>query len=261
MKVKMSLPRTITTIAITTLLLTSVAGAAAQPPKTSLETQNSKLKTQNSLTPIRRADPSTPTATLCSFSYTDIPPNYWAYQAIGQLTCMGAISGYPDGSFHPSANMQRDQVAKVMVLAKSWQIQHLSQIFSDVPPSYWAYDYIQTSYAFAAVTGYYDNQSNHPCANHGVASPCFLPHNNITRAELTSVVVRIQGWAPYDPATPTFSDVPKTNWAYQFIETGYLHGVINGYPDGTFRPNSSITRAEVSKVVAVGINNPLPGSE
>jgi S-layer homology domain len=249
---EMMLKRTTIIMALAALLLTGVANTAAQPAKLPLMPHASSPI----VTPTSSADTPTPTATLCPFRYSDVPPNHWAYQFIGQLTCIGAISGYPDGSFRPATNMQRDQVAKVIVLAKGWQIQHLNQIFSDVPPSYWAYDLIQTSYAYAAVTGYRDNQTNHPCADHGVASPCYLPHNNITRAELTSVVVRMQGWAPYDPANPSFTDVPRTYWAYQFIEAGHLHGIINGYPDGSFRPNNNITRAEVCKVVGLGISSP-----
>jgi hypothetical protein len=203
------------------------------------------------------ADTPSPSPTDCLFSYTDVPPDYWAYHYIAYLTCNSAISGYPDGSFQPGANMQRDQFARVIVKAKQWQIQHLSQIFSDVPSTYWAYNYVETSYAFDAVTGYHDSSQSTPCADHQVATPCYLPHNNITRAELISVVVRVQGWAPYNPPTPDFSDVPTTHWAYPFIETGYLHGIISGYADHSFRPNNNITRAEVCKVVTLAVSGGL----
>lgn len=229
------------------LLLTAVNGSFAQSPNSSLLTPHSPLLTSPMDTP-------SPTVTNCAFSYTDVPPNHWAYQYIAYLTCNNAISGYPDGSFQPGANMQRDQFARVIVKAEQWQIQHPTQIFSDVSPTYWAYNYIETSYAFDAVTGYHDSSQSTPCADHDVGSPCYLPHNNITRAELTSVVVRVQGWAPYNPPNPDFSDVPTTYWAYPFIETGYLHGVINGYSDHTFHPNNNITRAEVCKVVTLAVS-------
>ena len=51
------------------------------------------------------------------------------------------------------------------------------------------------------------------------------------------------------PATPSFSDVPADFWGYSYIETAVAHGAISGYPDGTFRPNSDVTRAQVAKII------------
>jgi N-acetylmuramoyl-L-alanine amidase len=54
------------------------------------------------------------------------------------------------------------------------------------------------------------------------------------------------GWDLIDPATPSFNDVSKNFWAYKYIETAKANGVITGFPDQTFRPNNSTSRAEIA---------------
>ena len=50
-------------------------------------------------------------------------------------------------------------------------------------------------------------------------------------------------------ATEVFTDVPETHWAYQAIQILKKYEIINGYPDGTFQPNQSISRAEFAKII------------
>jgi hypothetical protein len=61
---------------------------------------------------------------------------------------------------------------------------------------------------------------------------------------------------PFAQAAPSFSDVPRSHWAYQEITVMAAKGIINGYEDGKFRPNNQITRAEFAKIMiaAAGIN-------
>ena len=59
-------------------------------------------------------------------------------------------------------------------------------------------------------------------------------------------------WPLVTPATPTFSDVPAGFWAYSYVETAAAHGVITGYTDGTFHPDSGVTRAQVAKMIYLG---------
>ena len=77
----------------------------------------------------------------------------------------------------------------------------------------------------------------------------FGPDRYTSRAQLTKLIVLSHGWAPVTPATPSFSDVPRTFWAYSYIETALAHGVISGYDDGTFLPLSNITRAQLAKMI------------
>src|SRR5204863_1663821 len=62
-------------------------------------------------------------------------------------------------------------------------------------------------------------------------------------------------WTIYTPPSPTFRDVPISNPFYQYIETAYSHSVISGYTCGAgcleFRPNNSVTRAQLCKIIVL----------
>lgn len=79
----------------------------------------------------------------------------------------------------------------------------------------------------------------------------FHPDKAITRAEFAKAVYFIIGGKLINPAQPSFPDVAKSKWEYQYIERLRSLGIMIGYPNKTFRPNNSVTRAEVSKVAAL----------
>ncbi len=110
--------------------------------------------------------------------------------------------------------------------------------FSDVPPDSWEADPVAYLVGKGVLSGYADGT--------------FHPNADITRAQFAKMLVSAEGWALVTPQTPTFADVPATFWGYSYVETAVAHGVIAGYPDGTFRPNADLTRAQLAKMVAVG---------
>jgi hypothetical protein len=97
----------------------------------------------------------------------------------------------------------------------------------------------------------------------GYADNTFRPYNNTTRGQLTKIVVLAEGWGIYTPPVPTFNDVPATHTFYPYVETAYHQGVISGYSDGTFRPENSVTRGQLCKIVVLAEgwldNCPVPG--
>src|SRR5437588_6700528 len=98
--------------------------------------------------------------------------------------------------------------------------------FVDVNEGDWADDPIQYLVDQGVMTGYADGT--------------FRPNENVTRAQFAKMLVVAMGWPVQTPSTPTFSDVPASDWAYGYIETAPPHGVISGYGDGTFHPSASI---------------------
>lgn len=85
----------------------------------------------------------------------------------------------------------------------------------------------------------------------------FRPNAAISRAELSVWLYRLSG-APYVAAdTIAFPDVATTGEMHDAVAYGQLQGWINGYPDGTFRPNHSITRAEAAKLINRVTGRPL----
>ncbi|HUS16667.1 MAG TPA: S-layer homology domain-containing protein [Chloroflexia bacterium] len=97
----------------------------------------------------------------------------------------------------------------------------------------------------------------------GYADGTFRPYANITRGQLMKILALSQGWTLVNPATPTFSDVPRSNPFYIYIETAVRQAVISGYSDGTFRPGAEVTRGQICKVVVLAhgwalLNPPTP---
>ncbi len=65
------------------------------------------------------------------------------------------------------------------------------------------------------------------------------------------MVVLSENWLPVVPSEPSFTDVPPNHPFYSYVETAHSHGAIGGYGDGTFRPDLSVSRAQVAKIVVV----------
>lgn len=80
---------------------------------------------------------------------------------------------------------------------------------------------------------------------HGYTDGTFRPNAQITRAELATIIAR---FANLDVNTKTFNDITG-HWAQKSIELAAGNGWINGYTDGTFRPNNKITRAETFAMI------------
>lgn len=107
--------------------------------------------------------------------------------------------------------------------------------FSDVGRDHWAYQYISELASRKIIGGYADGT--------------FRPNGTITRDGFAKMIVLASGWDLIVPSEPSFSDVPASYWAFPYIETAKARGVISGYPDGSFKPASSIKRAEIATMV------------
>lgn len=83
----------------------------------------------------------------------------------------------------------------------------------------------------------------------GGAGGNFYPSFNLTRGELAKVLVNAAGIPVANGGTARFSDVPAGHTFYDYVMTLAARGTVNGYSDGTFRPNAYVTRGEFSKMV------------
>jgi hypothetical protein len=107
--------------------------------------------------------------------------------------------------------------------------------FRDVAPDYWAYSYISQLACRGVIGGYSDGT--------------FRPQNSTTRAQLTKMIVLVQGWSLANPTRPTFRDVDGSHLFFRYVETAYAHGVVTGYEGNLFKPDLYITRAQVAKML------------
>jgi hypothetical protein len=196
---------------------------------TAVATTTGTVTVVSTVTPVSSATP-------CTISFSDVHGTDYFYEPVRYLYCAGAISGYADGTFRPYNNTTRGQLSKIIVLAQGWPIDTTGgPHFSDVAPGSTFYSYVETAYNHGIISGYSDGT--------------FQPGNNVTRGQLSKIVVLAMGWPLVTATTPTFSDVPAGSPFFAYVETAYCHQIISGYADGTFRPGNNATRGQISKIV------------
>lgn len=144
------------------------------------------------------------------------------------------IQGKADGKFHPSDSITRGQVAAIfyrLLKAEYAQVEK-TKSFSDVPADFWCADAVNTLATLGIVNGMNDKE--------------FAPNKPITRAQFVAICAR---FADAPTVGDTFTDVPESHWAYDYICTGSGYGWINGVGGGLFDPNAPITRAQAVTIV------------
>lgn len=115
---------------------------------------------------------------------------------------------------------------------------------------------VSTAFAFAdvPVTAYYYTAVT-TLATDGVLDATqenFMPTALYQRDQAAKVLVLDAGITPLEnPATPTFTDVPKTAWSYQYVETAAAHQIVSGYASkpGYFGPGDPVTREQYAKMI------------
>ena len=148
------------------------------------------------------------------------------------------IIGYAeDGTVRPQANITRAEVATIFFRLLTDdardQFWSTSNNFSDVTPDAWYNNAVSTMVNAGIIQGYEDGT--------------FRPNANITRAEFAAIASRFMS-SGYDVKEDLFSDIAD-HWARENINDAAMTKWINGYPDGTFRPDQAITRAEAVTLV------------
>jgi FG-GAP-like repeat/S-layer homology domain len=175
--------------------------------------------------------------------FADVPPGYWAEEAIYKIYNAGITKGCSQNPlmYCPDGTVTRTQMAVFLgraVHGSSFIPPAATGIFSDVPVSYWAADWIEQLYR-DGITG---GCSTNP--------PRYCPYNPVTRAQMAIFLLRAKHGSSYTPpaATGIFSDVPVTYWAADWIEQLYVEGITTGCGTGPLRycPNNSVTRAQMA---------------
>ncbi|WP_248928304.1 S-layer homology domain-containing protein [Paenibacillus hamazuiensis] len=143
------------------------------------------------------------------------------------------IEGYPDGTFKPDRDISRREIAAILS-----RILHLAAPaseesgYSDVTESDWGLRFIAAVTKQGIMLGYPDGT--------------FRPDQPITREELASVAARVKGLK--SSGKDSFTDTADS-WARNEIAAVEAANVMNGYPDGSFRPKDNTTRAETVTIM------------
>lgn len=157
---------------------------------------------------------------------------HWAIGYIEGQSSMGLLNGYPDGTFRPNNNLTNaEAIAVINRLTKVFKENEIS--FTDVKQNDWFYK----EYRKAVYTGFVQDKADKA-----------YPNNFINRGEIATMLAVVYGVEPNLTAN-IFKDVPANTNQAGYINALNAIGVVNGYPDGTFKPSKLVTRAEFSKML------------
>ena len=160
------------------------------------------------------------------------------------------VFGFVDGTVKPNNSISRAETAtmlyRLLTDERRDAIHTTSNPFTDVSVNAWYNEPVSTMANGKYIMGYPDGT--------------FGGQNEISRAEFVAMLTR---FVDVKKGSFSFTDVPKTHWAYDCIATATQAGWIKGYTDGTFKPDQSITRAEAMAIInrvldrGVSINSEL----
>jgi uncharacterized protein YjdB len=183
--------------------------------------------------------------TLCLFfavaaaaqaAFSDLS-GHWAQKQVQAWADKGMVSGYPDGTFQPDKAVTRAEFVALVNRAMNKQNPAATADFSDVKTSDWFYREVAAAVSAGYVSGYEDKT--------------FRPNQAITRQEAASIIDRLLKLDRGDESVLNkFKDAAQMgSWARGSLAAVVAKGLMGGYPDGTFGPTRSITRAEAVVVL------------
>lgn len=158
---------------------------------------------------------------------------HWAEPAINKLVEKGILKGYLDGSFKPENYISRAEFT--FMLVKAIGLNAGGKVgFADLE-GHWSRDYIAAAAAKGIVSGY--------------SSVNFAPEDNITREQM-AVMAAKAAKLPVSADVEEFKDDNAISpWAREAVKQMLSNNLISGYPDQTFRPPNSVTRAEAAYMI------------
>ena len=170
--------------------------------------------------------------------FTDMV-SHWADVTIGKLIELGVINGYGDGTFRPDNTITRAEFSTIV--RKAFKYDEVEGNSFEDTSNHWAKNEVHT----LVVSGVIDK------AEYG---DLYMPDKNITRIEMAKMIVRAvglgeqaKGMAGNNTKFVDNAEIPTADRGYIIIASD--NGIINGYPDLTFKPYGEATRAEASTMV------------
>lgn len=172
--------------------------------------------------------------------FTDVSKDSWYYKEVDWVADNGYFKGTSETTFEPDAAMTRAMFVTVLARYAGAKVNDTTSTFTDVPANEWY---------TGAVTWAAQNK-----IVEGRGNGIFDPHTSVTREEMCTILDRylvasgLTAKLTKTPATITDMDT-VSSWAKAAVEDCVDYGVIYGYPDGTFLPKETATRAHVAALL------------
>lgn len=178
-----------------------------------------------SILPIQKAEAS-------SQIFTDVPKNHPNYAAIMYLADQGVIT--KQKRFGPNDKVTREEVAIMVAKATGLNGTKTKTKFKDVPASRYSSGYINSAVNARIINGYPDGT--------------FKPTQHVTRGHMAAFIAN--AFKLTKEKDIQFKDVPKGSTAYSAVRKLAFANITSGYPDGTFKPNQTLTRSHIAAFIA-----------
>lgn len=162
--------------------------------------------------------------------------DHWAHDCMAALLKKGYIQGYPDGSIVPDQDITRAEAA--CLVAKALGLDPVDRLITGYidPIPGWAKGYVIAASEAKIFNGY--------------PGRIFKANQKISRQEMVKALMIAFEKKKLENKVSAFKDEDKIgSWALKHVKTAVQNGIIEGYPDNTFRPKANITRAEAFTMI------------
>ncbi|WP_431029147.1 S-layer homology domain-containing protein [Lysinibacillus sp. LZ02] len=158
--------------------------------------------------------------------FTDVPASHPYYKEVSYLVEKKYITGYGDGTFRPEQTLSRAHGAVIISRVLGLDTSKIKDPgFKDVKASHTYYKEIAAIQNAGIMDGLNGN---------------FNPEGQLTRAQMAKIIAnafKLEGISSIQ-----FKDVPKSDWAYEYVQALAAHDITTGYGGGIFKPNEKISR-------------------
>lgn len=177
-------------------------------------------------------------------TFGDVSADHWAHQAVQNMIGKGIIDGYDDGTFRPGDSLTREQFAKLLTLALDQPLEPVSEAtFSDVAPESWSFPYVETVKVY--MEGYVLP----------IGKPFFDPGAVVTREDVAVALVKgmklqtegIDARSVIEARLTDYDDISPGLDVY--VAAALQNRLIEGYPDGTFKPHNGLDRGAAATLL------------
>ena len=181
----------------------------------------------------------------CTDPFVDLI-GHWAADSVCQLYSSGVVNGYSEKTFSPNSPITRAEFVKILVESLGYNVYAVqSAAFTDTATDTWYYAVLSFAHSKGFASGYSDGS--------------FHPNNPISRAEVVELLVKASGQTSADTSNLNhqFTDVSAQDWFATSLAIALRSNIIQGYGDGSFRPNNSISRAEACVMMVKALDTIL----